>query len=401
MKKLKTPSIKRKHVAVAVIAAVFLLGILAFAMNRGKKEDTAVKVVEEDTLKYSLRWQGKDYKGTYTGRTANGKPEGTGTFTDEENGLTYSGEWDGGKFGGYGTIRYGDGTGEEGMFLDGNRHHWVRRYESATRYKDGVYDFGREYGCISEYSDGKLVDETLIANGDKVSQIRKDAAKLTGKLIDSKEYVDRYVYITGKVAYLQETDEICYFRIESDSVGMVMGSYPNTAGYRSGQPVVPNMEVDDRVVLYGYYVGTVRDELEEDRDFYEYSCAQFDPVYGELESDDNERGTYASISRNPYTYCGKSMEGDYVVERYMKSGDLFYVFAHPSDRKREHYVLRVEAEADAAFYGGETISLKGFIVGQRKTEDWNRTLIDESEEKLTIAGYKKYPIIRVTSYEIR
>ena len=76
------------------------------------------------------------------------------------------------------------------------------------------------------------------------------------------------------------------------------------------------------------------------------------------------------------------MEGDYVVERYMKSGDLFYVFAHPSDRKREHYVLRVEAEADAAFYGGETISLKGFIVGQRKTEDWNRTLIDESEENL-------------------
>jgi hypothetical protein len=399
------PEIQKKHLAAAGIAVVFLLLILLIALRRGNKADLRGRTVEEDTISYSLRWLGDDYEGTYTGRTVNGKPEGTGVFTDKDGAITYSGEWKGGKLSGYGSVQYADGTHEEGMYLDGKRHHWIRRYDSDKDYKDGVYDFGNLYGCMSTFRDGSLYHETLIANGDHVSQIRKNAVKLTKDLIASKGYIDKYVYITGKIAYTEETETSCNYRIASDSVGMVICNYTNTAGYRSAQPVMPNMTVGQTITVFGFYTGLVRDELPADKDYYEYSCIQIDPVFGEPASGDNDRGTYASISRNPYSYCGKILEGDYAVEKFTKSGELFYVFVHPSGAEKEKYVLRIEAEPDEVFFGGETLNIKGFIVGQQKTEIWEKEFTDDddddAEEEIELSGYKKYPVIRVISFEHR
>ena len=398
----KIPEIQRKYIAAAVIAVAFLLFVLLIVRGCGKKANLNGRTVDEDTIKYSLKWQGEEYEGTYTGSTVNGKPEGTGVFTDKDAAITYSGQWSGGKFDGNGAVQYADGTHEEGMYLEGKRHLWVRRYESDKEYKDGVYDFGNLYGCLSTYKDGSLYHETLIANGDHVSQIRKNAVKLTKDLIANKGYIDKYVYITGKIVYLEDSDIACNYRIDSDSVGMVICNYTNTAGYRSKQPMMPNMAVGETITVYGFYTGLVRDELPADKEYYEYSCIQIDPVYGEPASGDNDRGTYASINRNPYSYCGKIMTGDYVVEKFTKSGDLFYLFVHKSGAEKEKYVLRIETEPDAVFYGEETLNLRGFIVGQRKTEIWSREFSEtDDEEEVELSGYKKYPVIRVISYEHR
>ena len=404
MRKQNRPGIsgiQRKHIAAAVTAAVFLLLVFALLLHgrSSLKNSTAVK--EEDSISYSLRFRGEDYEGTYEGSTVGGKPEGSGVFTDKDGKFTYSGEWENGKFHGFGSIQYGDGTREEGMYHDGSRHHWVRRYESDTHYKDGVYDFGNLYGCMSEYKDGELVHETLIANGDHVSQIKKEAVKLTRSLIEDRGYINQYVYITGKVVYLQESEATCYFRIETDSVGMVMGNYTNTVGYRSAQPMVQNMELNETVTVYGYYTGIIRDELEADKDFYEYSCIQIDPVFSEPASGDKDRGTYESISRNPYSYCGKVMTGDYVVDHFMKSGDIFFLYAHTAGQKDEKYVLRVETDPGAVFYGEQTLNLKGYIAGQRKTEDWRSTYVDSDGNEMEIVGYDKKPVIKVISFEAR
>jgi hypothetical protein len=254
---------------------------------------------------------------------------------------------------------------------------------------------------MSEYKDGELVHETLIANGDHVSQIKKEAVKLTRSLIEDRGYINQYVYITGKVVYLQESEATCYFRIETDSVGMVMGNYTNTVGYRSAQPMVQNMELNETVTVYGYYTGIIRDELEADKDFYEYSCIQIDPVFSEPASGDKDRGTYESISRNPYSYCGKVMTGDYVVDHFMKSGDIFFLYAHTAGQKDEKYVLRVETDPGAVFYGEQTLNLKGYIAGQRKTEDWRSTYVDSDGNEMEIVGYDKKPVINVISFEAR
>lgn len=393
--------IGKKHIAVAVIAAFFLIVVLSCALRSVSRANAGSNVIEEGTIKYSLRWQGEDYEGTYTGNTVGGIPEGTGVFTDAERKITYSGDWESGKFDGNGSIHYQDGTREEGIYLEGKRHQQVRIYESDSHYEDGIYDYNSLYGCLSEYQEGKLKHETLIANGNHVSEIKKKAVRLTGDLIESREYVGQYVYITGEVVYTQESDSGCNFRVKSDSIGMVIGTYPNTSGYRSAQPMVLNMETGDDVTIYGFYTGTVRDELEADTDFYGYECVQIDPVYGQLSSGDNDRGSYASIRRNPFSYVGKTMEGEYIVDQYMKNDTLFYVSAHPAGEEDEEYVLQIEAGNDTVFYGGETLNLRGFIVGQRKAEDWNKTFVTKDGEELRIAGYKKFPVIRVISYELK
>ena len=93
------------------------------------------------------------------------------------------------------------------------------------------------------------------------------------------------------------------------------------------------------------------------------------------------------------------------MEKFTKSGELFYVFVHPSGAEKEKYVLRIEAEPDEVFFGGETLNIKGFIVGQQKTEIWEKEFTDDNdddaEEEIELSGYKKYPVIRVISFEHR
>lgn len=396
---LQKPEANDKRFIVASVGIVLFILILFVVFLRGRR--TTDLTVEDDTMKYTVRWSGDEYEGTYKGSTLNGIPSGTGDFTSSDGKLTYSGGWQNGRFEGTGSLTFSDGTREEGMYLEGKRHHWVRIYDSESHFTEGVYDYGNSYGCRSEYKDGELVHETLFANGDHVSQIKKDALELTRELIDSKEFINQYVYITGKVEFLYESETSCNFRIKSDEVGMVIGNYTDTAGYRSKQPLMPNMKNGDRVRVYGFYTGTVRDEMEGDSNFYGYHCVQIDPVYGMIESEDIQRGTYASVYQNPYAYCGKRMAGEYIVERFVKDGDLFYVFAHPSGADDNSYVLRIEAEPDTVFLGGEKLNLEGFIAGQRKTEVLNETntYVNDEGEVVQNITYRKYPIIRVMSYE--
>ncbi len=395
---LQKPEINKKIYLAA--AAIVLLLLIVILLSGRKATDVAV---DDDTVKYTVKWSGNEYEGTYKGATLNGKPSGFGEFTSSNGELTYSGEWQNGKFEGTGSLSFSDGTREEGMYLDGKKHHWVRVYETENHYTEGVYDYGNSYGCRSEYKDGELVHETLFANKDHVSKIKQDAQKLTRELIDSKGFIDQYVYIIGKVEFLYESETSCTFRINSDEVGMVIGNYTDTAGYRSKQPVIPNMKNGDTVRIYGFYTGTVRNELEGDSNFYGYHCVQIDPVYGVIESDDLERGTFASVCQNPYAYCGKRMTGEYIVERFMKDGDIFFVFAHPSGAENDTYVLRIEAEPDTVFLGGDKLDLEGFIVGQKKTEeiDKTNTYVNDEGEVIQNISYKKYPIIRVMRYEHR
>ena len=69
----KIPEIQRKYIAAAVIAVAFLLFVLLIVLGRGKKANLNGRTVEEDTIRYSLKWQGEEYEGTYTGSTVNGK----------------------------------------------------------------------------------------------------------------------------------------------------------------------------------------------------------------------------------------------------------------------------------------------------------------------------------------
>ena len=55
------------------------------------------------------------------------------------------------------------------------------------------------------------------------------------------------------------------------------------------------------------------------------------------------------------------------------------------------------------FLGGDRLDLKGFVVGQKKTEEQDKTstYVNDEGEVMQEISYRKYPIIRVMSYELR
>ena len=400
--------------AVVLFAIVAVFFFISGIVNRGGEQ-----LQSNAELALTVTWSGSEYKGTYTGEALNGVPNGEGTFIHEGNEITYTGDWKNGTFNGQGSLTYSDGKWEEGTYKDGKRNGWVRRYDSKSSYKDNIYDNGGKYGVQSEYSKGKLVKETIYANGSSVSEIKKNALKLTGDVIRDKTYVDQYVYVKGKVVFLNEDDGSLFFRIKSDSIGMVTGDYSNTAEERRKQAVMPNMSVGDEVTVYASYNGYVEDMVEEDLDYYGLSCVYLDPVYGEISNTETvsdtstdtdaetvtntniERGSYASIRLNPYSYNGRLVEQSFVTDLSTYDDGILRVLVHDPSNAEEQYFLRIETEDDSLIYPGQTIGVKGYIRGQRKIREFGNDVVLNTEKKEVIkAEYRKYPQIWVNDYQL-
>ena len=229
-----------------------------------------------------------------------------------------------------------------------------------------------------------------------MSEIKKNALKLTGDVIRDKTYVDQYVYVKGKVVFLNEDDGSLFFRIKSDSIGMVTGDYSNTAEERRKQAVMPNMSVGDEVTVYASYNGYVEDMVEEDLDYYGLSC-----VYDTVTNTNNERGSYASIRLNPYSYNGRLVEQSFVTDLSTYDDGILRVLVHDPSNAEEQYFLRIESEDESLIYPGQTIGVKGYIRGQRKIREFGNDVVLNTEKKEVIkAEYRKYPQIWVNDYQL-
>ena len=400
--------IGRRGIYRIVAAAACILVLLLFlaavrSFRRGKVQLGEASKSEQTISDYTLRWLGTDYTGTYTGQVQGKKPGGEGLFETAD--FSYQGEWNNGVFDGKGVITYSDGTWEEGSYMGGKRHSMVRQYSSAAEYKENLFDFGKEYGNVCKFKDGKEESRKLIANGDSVKEIKKEALELTEEVISEKQYADHYVYVTGTVQYVVEDEYGCSFRMKTDSIGMVTGSFDNTSGKRSRQEIMPNLEKGDRLRVYGFYAGLLKNGMENDSTYYGFNYFAINPVYGEIVSDVEYADEYEGMCKQPYLSTGRRSEREYIVETCIKTDGKYNIFAYPAEGgdNEEIYVLYINGHEDDVFYPGQKLFINGFYAGQYKVMDRSNIEFNSEGEILDKSHLKfdKYPRLTVISFEVR
>lgn len=382
---------------IVVFLSVMFGGVLL--RHRIFYRDVYAKLSQKtDTISYKVKWMGVKYEGTYEGEVKSQKPHGEGTFTSADDAFSYTGEWSKGVFNGNGVITYTNGQREEGIYYKGKRNGFCRIYTAEDSWLDSLYEKNWPYGVSLTTENGKITEKKFIVNGLFAEELKEQALPLTKKLVQDKEYLGNYIKISGKVEYVEEDKEKCYFRINADGLGMVTGSYEDTYEKGVKQAYIPNMKIGNEVCLYGFYNGFYKNRIENDSAFYGYSCLDITPLYGELLSRKSKENTYSDIADNPYAYYGTGADMEFVVEKCLRQGKEFYIQAYPLTDNNEHhlYYLHITGKSDDIYYTGEKLSIHGYFAGQFKESHVpNGELTEEEPDEL----YAKYPLIKVLKCE--
>lgn len=347
--------------------------------------DSDSKASIGDQKQITVKWQKKEYTGIYVGGLKNDKPSGEGTFVSDDEKLRYSGGWKKGKFHGSGTVTYADGAYETGSYEKGKRHGKIKEYTNENEYSVARYNEDQLYGTRIYYKDGEEVKTKWYYKGKSVSSIEKKAIKLTPEVIKDRSYIDKIVYIEGTVCFSGETSKSEYFRIETDSVGMVVGKWSDALGKYLKQPNMPMMKAGDKVKIYGTYDDITKCWIYDDKEAYGYEYPEIKPIYGEIVEKaekpknsatdatlEEKSDTYQGLLDAPFAQYTRWVSGRYIIKDIIRSGKKIYIQAFPEDQKdreeslREIYTLFFNAEGDEILKAGEVIKVSGYMDGQYK-----------------------------------
>lgn len=394
---------KKFTIWLLLILVVLLAGaILYYRLTMGHMLET--QEISDDG--YTVKWDNKKYVGKYDGEYSNSKPNGEGTFTSDDGELTYQGNWKKGKFDGEGIITHSDGTWETGEYKAGKRNGLCRVYSSENTYVENFYNKSVPYGKTSIYENGVLTSTDYYVNSILLSELKSEAKLLSSGNLQNAIYGEQYVYVEGKVVFVGEDDESCYFRIASDSAGMVIGSYQNGVGLQEEQVLMPVLKVGDKVRIYGYCMGTRKNNYIEDSDGYRYEYIYIQPFYGENLSaplDELEAGSYALHQKYPYIDYDEGVENNFVVLNVTRKGKTYYlqVRAKNAESKKEQYTLIYKGEAGEFFLTGEELHINGYHDGlykrlqDKELNQYNKNKEQNNKDIVYTYLYDIYPVIRV------
>ncbi len=392
--------IKKYVLFVLLILVVILVAVIL--MFRSKMSH--VMETKEITNEYKIEWEEEKYKGHYNGEYSNSKPNGTGIFTSEDGAFSYEGSWKNGKFDGKGTITYENNTWEIGEYKKGKRNGLCRIYTEDDAFVENYYNMGVPYGKVSKYENGNITESDLYINAILVSELKNEAEELNPKALQETIYGEQYIYVEGKVAFVGEDDKHSYFRIDSEQVGMIIGSYRNVVGNKEKQAFIPEMKKGDRVRIYGYCVGTKKNNVLTDKGSYKYDYIQIEPFYGENLSspiDDLKSDSYEMHKKYPYASYGENIEDEFEVINSVRSGKMFYVQCKlkSATDSQEQYTLVYKGDINEIFMTGEVLHVKGYYDGQYKRlkdsewTDYNKHT--STREMIYTYLYDVYPAIHI------
>lgn len=383
-----------------LFALVAAGSIISYRVRIGR-----VLQAEENTEAYEIKWDNKKYTGSYTGGFSKLKPNGEGTFVSDDGSLTYAGGWKKGNIDGTGTITYADGTWESGTFKSGKRNGICRVYSASDSYEELNYNMDVPYGSKRIVKNGMEQKSELMVNGIPLSQLKEESTLLTPEMLQTAIYGDGYISVEGKVKFVGEGDKNCYFRIESESIGMVTGSYRNYTGWKEKQAMMPSMRVGDKVRLYGYCIGVKKNNFASDYEGYKYDYLHIEPVYGENLSKSVkklEEGSYAFHQAYPYLDYGKAVEGTIVVNNAVRTGKKYYIQAsfESAESDREQYMFVYKGKVNEVFPTGMKLKVKGSYDGlfkRLRSSEWDLYNGQHStNERVYTYQYDMYPAVYVT-----
>ena len=385
------------------MCAAFIIIIIGYRIKNKRiteKKDT-------DYSEYQITWENEELTGSYDGELSKAKPSGEGVFVSEDGKFSYEGQWEKGEFNGLGKITYADGSWEEGEYEQGRRNGICRVYSSDADYTESRYHEGVPYGEISIYEDNTKKSSDYCINSILLSDLKEKAQLLSSKSLQNALRENQYIYVTGTVAFVAEDDENCYFRIDTESIGMVTGSYQNCLGIREKQAYMPLMKTGDQVLIYGYCIGSQKNQCIEDAEGYGYDYCCIQPVYGENLSErlkGMDADSYAFQKSYPYANYGESVEDTFIVLKSVRKGKKYNIQAKQSDAvsDKEQYTLIYQGDTDRIFYSGQKLQISGYYDGQYKRLQTNELNIrhvqmEQDDKKNTVYTYlyDMYPAINV------
>lgn len=376
--------------------------------------DTDAPVTDAKSTQITVKWQGKEYTGIYNGKMKNEKPHGKGVFVSDDEKLTYSGAWKKGKFDGSGKITYIDGSYEKGSYEGGKRHGMIKEYENENTYTVARYNENTLYGCRIYYEDGVEAKTKWYYKGKTLKSIEKKAIELTPEVISDKSYNDKTVYVEGTVCFSGETAESEYFRIDTDSIGMVIGSYSNSLGKYLKQVNMPTLKVGDKVRIYGTFSDISKCCVFKDSDAYGYEYPVIKPISGYVleeapkseetvetdksdknDSDEKREISYQELLNTPYENYTRWVSGKYVVKEVIRIGKKLYLISYPKDQadldesQQELYTLFFNSSDDEIIKSGDIIKVSGYLDGQyKKIKDEDKESYYQNEDKQYVLSEK-------------
>ena len=352
---------------------IVILVVAGLLFSHRFKKDRSESSSRQGRLNYEIIWQQQSFIGEYEGDLLMGQPSGEGIFTASDGSLSYKGGWKSGRISGRGTFHYNDQAWEEGEYEAGMRNGFCKNYTTQNEYTESLYENNLPYGNTVICRDGKIVEKTLLIDTCPTEELEKVAVELTQKNIEEKTYLNNLAYVKGKVKFVSQKPEECYFRVQTENGLMVSVRYNNTSEAGLTQCVVPNVENGDAVTIFGYYMGFFKVSDYEDREYKGFSCLTLNPVYAYLTENADYTNSYSKIKKDPYRFSGLSVEDSFTVEKWKRKGKNFYIFARKtSDDDPSHvFVLVYTGNVTDIFVPGQVIAVEGYYNGQ-----YNNTVVE-------------------------
>lgn len=328
---------------------------------------------------------GEVYSGSYEGQIQSGLPNGEGSFSSDntENDVYITGKWEDGALTGKATIIF---EGDISKEISARFKNGVINGKVTETYKDGSYieynsNKGKPYGRIKEYSsEGELEDIDWFFDGERISRLVKEAKSIEYRDLISKpdDFLFEYIKIEGSVLACYDDADRRYLKIEDQEGNLYLCTYNNSTIRPSQQVHVPNLNVGDRIVLYGIYKGNK---------IFNTDALRVSKIYlNELEegiSINSIKNRLLLNSNNSSLYDSPDIEKtiDYDFENTLPYIDLFFgeVDGEQWDQIKLSYkydeIMRHPYE-----YFGEEIRVVGYVLREKIDYDEDKVELMLQEE---------------------
>lgn len=382
----------------------------------------------EDTMIGSLN-------GFYSGEFRNGAPNGEGTFKVEEkldrnshsNGkiVSYEGEFVNGYFDGVGKLTYEDGTVLSGNFSEGVPVGSVILTNSDGAYVRFRCIKGKPYG-VCKYYDKDVAYEAYgeykaydwFYGGVLIRDLKKKAKEYNYSDYYGKQtkLEDKVIKLNGTVRSVTEYEADCEVRIEDRDGNNYIIKYNNGTWKVTDFHIVPNLEVGDKVFVWGYLDEVAEYTSINDGAFYSYVMPFIEPFCVEISGEKLNRTAfsfdYDDVWKNPYFVGGMDTEISGIVRNiiYNEDKNLFYLKVYGNivngEEKGEYYVSISDSNKHALPAPGDKIVVRGKFNGNYKEQELDiqashiaESDVQEKTEKKV--DYNLYPLIKGSSFETK
>lgn len=382
---------------------------------------TGCSSLSENTVSsITVKLEDKLYEGTYDGDTSNSVPDGEGVFTtveEEPEQFTLMGTWKNGSLAGDIIVNYENGTKFSGKIGDDGLYGKSVYTFSDSKYAECVYYNDFPYGQVVYYSDqDEIIDVEWYYDGMLVADLVADSENKNYNELLAKpnNYVNDLVQTSITVTAIYENEEYSLVKGSDEEGKIYLVYYSDGEAKRRYQAYVPNFEVGDQLVVYGYFRGCnsyktttkiedisfliPKTDIDLGNTFPILEAFYVDFTTGSQYDEINPTFEYENIYKYPYFYARKDceIEGVVLLENISYETQKQILKIQEENTKSIYYVIYNIKKLKSVPGKGDIITIQGEYRGNYK-EEYATNALDAAKKTV----YTKYPLVLADEISIK